>query len=185
MLTATCCGCIGSSKSRYLLCCSSVADLFRQDQIHVIIITWHSWMVFSCIGSQWACCSTFKYMTSACCSSLQRASETLHLPQLHLYRSATRWFMYAIWGLFHACYICSSNISYMLTAACCGCIGNSKSRYLLCRSSSSSSNVADLLHQDQIHSHCHEHYHANPSESCDDRNINIPHSLYMKSEFLL
>ncbi len=26
--------------------------------------------------------------------------------------------------------MCSSSISYMLTAACCGCIG--KSRYLLC-----------------------------------------------------
>ncbi len=34
------------------------------------------------------------------------------------------------------CYMCSSSISYMLTAACCGCIGSSKSRYLLCRSSS-------------------------------------------------
>ncbi len=31
---------------------------------------------------------------------LQRASETLHLPQLHLYRSATRWFVYAIGGYF-------------------------------------------------------------------------------------
>ncbi len=33
------------------------------------IITWHSWLVLSCIGSQWARCSTFRYMTSACCSS--------------------------------------------------------------------------------------------------------------------
>ncbi len=65
-----------------------------------IIITWHIWLVLSCIGSQWALCSTFKYMTSACCSSSQRASETLHLPQLHLYRSATRWFMYDIGGYF-------------------------------------------------------------------------------------
>ncbi len=30
----------------------------------------------------------------------QHASETLHLPQLHLYRSVTRWFMYAIGGYF-------------------------------------------------------------------------------------
>ncbi len=45
------------------------------------------------------------------------------------------------------CYMCSSSISYMLTAACCGCIGSSKSRYLLCCSSSS---VADLFRQDQI-----------------------------------
>ncbi len=69
----------------------------------------------------------------------QRTSETLHLPQLHLYRSATSWFMFAIWELF-MCYMCSSSISYMLTAACCGCILSSKSRCLLCRSSS----VADL-----------------------------------------
>ncbi len=102
-----------------------------------IIITWHSWLALSCISSQWACCSTFKYSTSACSSSSQRALETLLLPQLHLYRSATRWFMYVIWGLFHVCYICSSSISYMLTAACCGCIGSSKSRSLLCRSSRS------------------------------------------------
>ncbi len=47
-----------------------------------------------------------------------------------------------LWGLFHVCYMCSSSISYMLTAACCGCIG--KSQYLICRSSSSSS-VADLF----------------------------------------
>ncbi len=40
----------------------------------------------------------------------------------------------ALWGLFHVCYICSS-ISYMLTAACCGCIGSSNSLYLLCSSS--------------------------------------------------
>ncbi len=32
--------------------------------------------------------------------------------------------------------MCSSSISYMLTAACCGCIGSSKSRYLLCCSRS-------------------------------------------------
>ncbi len=40
-------------------------------------------------------------------------------------------------GLFHVCYMCSSSISYMLTAVCCGCIGSSKSQYSLCRSSSS------------------------------------------------
>ncbi len=40
--------------------------------------------------------------------------------------------MCAIWGLFHICYMCSSSISYMLTAACCGCI--SKSQYLLSHS---------------------------------------------------
>ncbi len=44
-------------------------------------------------------------------------------------------------GWFHICYMCSSSISYMLTAVCCGCIG--------------SSSVADLFRQDQSHKHCH------------------------------
>ncbi len=38
----------------------------------------------------------------------------------------------------YSCYMCSSSISYMLTAACWGCIDSSKSWYLLCRSSSRS-----------------------------------------------
>ncbi len=75
------------------------------------------------------CCSTFKYMTSSCCSNFQRVSEILTLPQLHLYRSATRWSC-MLWGLFHMRYMCRSSISYMLPAACCGCIGSSKSQYL-------------------------------------------------------
>ncbi len=46
------------------------------------------------------------------------ASETLHLPQLHLYRSATGWFniFYIERGVI-SCYMCSSSVSYMLTAA--------------------------------------------------------------------
>ncbi len=76
----------------------------------------------------------------------QHTSETLHLPQLHLYRSADSCMIY---GVIHMCYMCSSSISYMLTAACCECIGSSMSQYLLCRSSSSS--VTDLFRQDQIH----------------------------------
>ncbi len=52
-----------------------------------------------------------------------------------------------LYGGYFICYICSSSISYMLTAACCGCIGSSKSRHLLCRSSS----VADLFRQNQTH----------------------------------
>ncbi len=63
-----------------------------------IIITWHSWLVFSCIRSQWACCSIFKYLAFICCSSSQRTSETLHLPQLHVFRSARMWFINVIWG---------------------------------------------------------------------------------------
>ncbi len=35
----------------------------------------------------------------------QRTSETLHLPQLHLCRSATGWFMYAIWGYSYVLYV--------------------------------------------------------------------------------
>ncbi len=42
----------------------------------------------------------------------------------------------ALWGCY-SCYMCSSNIPYMLTAACCGCIGSSKSQCLLCCSSRS------------------------------------------------
>ncbi len=37
---------------------------------HIDIITLrHSWLALSCISSQWACCSTFKYLASVCCSS--------------------------------------------------------------------------------------------------------------------
>ncbi len=61
-----------------------------------IIITGHSWLVLSCISSQWARCSTFKYLANVCGSSLQHTPETFARPQLHLYRSAMRWFMYAI-----------------------------------------------------------------------------------------
>ncbi len=47
-------------------------------------------------SSQWACWSTFKYFNQiVVCSVL---SETLHLPQLHLYRSATGNFTYVICG---------------------------------------------------------------------------------------
>ncbi len=92
-------------------------------------------------------------MTGACCSSSQRAPETLHLPQLHLYRSATR--------LFHVCYIFSSSISYMFTAACCGCVSSSKSQSLLCRSSRSVPQRSNTLILSCT-------LHANPSESCHD-----------------
>uniref|UniRef100_A0A8C2JRF1 Tyrosine-protein kinase n=1 Tax=Cyprinus carpio TaxID=7962 RepID=A0A8C2JRF1_CYPCA len=50
-----------------------------------------------------------------------------------------------LWNFF-MCYMCSSSISYMLTAVCCGCIGSRKSWYLLCCSSG-----ADLFHQGQKH----------------------------------
>jgi len=51
---------------------------------------------------------TFKYLALFAVSSLQRAFRTLLLPWLHLHRSAM--------GLIHVCYMCSSSISYMLTA---------------------------------------------------------------------
>ncbi len=56
--------------------------------------------------------------------SCRALSETLHLPQHHMSRSAAR-FMYA--------YSCSSGISDMLTAACL-CILALASTYLLCSS---------------------------------------------------
>ncbi len=132
-----------------------------------IIITCHSWLVLSCISSQWARCSTFKYLANAydrSCSSLQKPSTFPSSTFIDLLRGD-----HVCYGGY-SCYMCSSSISYMLTAACCGCIGSSKSRYLLCRSSSNSS-IADLFRQDQIHEHCHVHYHENHSESCHDRTL--------------
>ncbi len=44
---------------------------------HNGIITCHIWLVFSCIGSQWARCSIFKYLASAfgsSCSTLKKPS---------------------------------------------------------------------------------------------------------------
>ncbi len=84
---------------------------------------------------------SIRFMTSACCSSLQCASETLPTC-IGLLGGDHVCYM----GSFHVSYICSSSISYMLTAAC---IGNSTSPYLLCHTSKSS--VTDLFHQDQIH----------------------------------
>ncbi len=55
--------------------------------------------VLSC---QCACCSTFTFLASVCCSNCS-ASETLHLPQLHL-----------LWGD-HVCYM--GVISYVIGAA--------------------------------------------------------------------
>ncbi len=45
-----------------------------QSQSNDIIITWRSWWVH-----QWACCSTFKYLTCVCCSCCSGSSETLLL----------------------------------------------------------------------------------------------------------
>ncbi len=56
----------------------------------------------------------------------------------------------------------SSSISYMLTAACCGCVSSSKSQSLLCRSSRSVPQRSNTLILSCT-------LHANPSESCHDR----------------
>ncbi len=61
-----------------------------------------SWLILSC--SQWARCSTFKYLANVCSSSLRRIPETLHLPPLHLYRSADQ----VCYGVY-SCYMCSSS----------------------------------------------------------------------------
>ncbi len=59
------------------------------------------------ISSQWACCSTFKYLASACfssCSILQKPSTFPSSTCIDLLRSN---FMCYI-GFFHVCYMCSS-----------------------------------------------------------------------------
>ncbi len=81
------------------------------------IIMWLSWLVFSCISSQFSFFIFFQFFRaifiaqysntwlSFAVAVWQRTSETLHLPQLHLYRSAMRWFMYAIWGYSYVLYV--------------------------------------------------------------------------------
>ncbi len=75
----------------------------------------------------------------------QRTSETPHLPQLHLYRSAMRGFMYAIWG--YSCVICSA-------AGFSTCsqqhVGDVLAVAILCTCSAAAA-AADLSRQDQIH----------------------------------
>ncbi len=62
-----------------------------------------------CISSQWACHSTFKYVASACCSSSPSPASPVLLGD----------FMYVIHrNDFIYIYMCSSSMSYLLTAAC-------------------------------------------------------------------
>jgi len=56
-----------------------------------------------CISSQCVYCSAFKYLSAVC------SSQTLHIPQLHLYRSAK--------GLFHVLYVQQCHVQYVLTVA--------------------------------------------------------------------
>ncbi len=97
----------------------------------------------------------------------QRASETLHLPQLHLYRSARRWFMYAMGGyfmyvIFAAAVFLKCSQQHVVDVLAVASLGTCSGR----------SSVADLFRQDQyiiivMYIPCH------PSESCHDRNIFI------------
>ncbi len=115
-----------------------------------------------CIRSQWARCFTYKWLVNIHLSILQRTLSSSE--SLHLYRSATGYFI---------CYLCSSSMSWILTAKyCCIYIDSSKFLYLLAAAAiiynysnnqqqqQFSSSVADLFCQDQIHLHCHIHYHA-------------------------
>ncbi len=66
----SCVSCVLWLKSHYLPYLLSPASFPLHDRdTNDITITWHSWLVLSCICSQWALCLTFKHMTSACCSS--------------------------------------------------------------------------------------------------------------------
>ncbi len=82
-----------------------------------------------CISSQWACCSTFKYLASACCSSCSALQKPSTFPSSTCIDLLQGDFMYVT---FHICFMCSSSSiksacrNYMLTEArLCGCIGSS------------------------------------------------------------
>ncbi len=98
-----------------------------------IISTWHSWLVLSCIGSQWARCSTFKYLANACCSS----SSALQKPST--FPSSTC--IDLLWGD-HVCY---GGYSWVICAAAVFLTCSQQhvvdvlavARYLLCCSSRS------------------------------------------------
>ncbi len=144
--------------------------------------TWYNYLIthiaqliglFSHKQPMTACCSTLKYSSSACwssCSTLQKPSSSPSSTCIDL-----------LWGDF--IYVLQRGYFVTCTAAVflsfsqqhvCGS-SSSKSRYLLCRTSSS---VADLFLQD--HTHRHVHYHAKLSESCHDRNIFILLHNYQK-----
>ncbi len=131
-----------------------------------IIITWHSLLVlFVSAANEFAAQNSNTWLVLAVAVCFRNPPPS---PAPPVYPFVW-WFIHVcyIWWLFRICYMCSS-ISYLLTAAFCGCIGRSKTRYLLCHSSSS---VADLFHQTPKGKNIWLYYHANPSESCPDRNI--------------
>ncbi len=59
-----------------------------------------------CISSQWACCSTFKYLASACCSSCSALQKSSTFPSSTCIDLLQGDFMYIT---FHICYMCSSS----------------------------------------------------------------------------
>ncbi len=127
-------------------------EITRNSRWHRLIGSnsiWYNHMIIHIVqligfSSQWACFLSFKYLASVCCSNCRELQKPSTSPSSTCIDLLQGDFMYVIHRLFHICYMCSSSISYMLTAACCGCIGSSKYRYLLCHSS-----VADLIRPNQ------------------------------------
>ncbi len=109
-------------------------------------------------------------MTSVAVSSLQRASETLHLPQApHVY------ICYdgdAIWGYCMYVIFAAAGISYMLTAVCLGCIGSSKISVLALQQQQQQQRKADLFHRNQK-LNIVMYIMLIPPRVCHDRNIII------------
>ncbi len=101
---------------------------------------------FFCIISQWACCSVFKNLTSACCSSCSMLQKPSSIPS-----STCIDLLRGVWCKLYvgviSCYKCSI----------CGC---SKQVARLCSNSSSRSVLPRPTH---------EHFPI-PSKSCHDRN---------------
>ncbi len=121
-----------------------MAQSYRANSIwhNDIIITWHSLLVlFVSAANEFAAQNSNTWLVLAVAVRFRNPPPS---PAPPVYPFVW-WFIHVcyIWWLFRICYMCSS-ISYLLTAAFCGCIGRSKTRYLLCHSSSS---VADLFHQ--------------------------------------
>ncbi len=87
--------------------------VLTQSDIMTSSFTLLCWLVHFHISSQWARCSTFKYLASACCGSCN-ALQNPPPPQLHLYRFAAGWLYvcYSIWELYlHPLYFLHAHIS--------------------------------------------------------------------------
>ncbi len=80
-----------------------LAILFVQNSvvfsyIMTSLFTWCSWLVLFV--------SAANELTAQQSNTRLVLAETLHLPQLHLYRSATGWFhVYYLWGIFNMWYV--------------------------------------------------------------------------------